>query len=45
MDPLTRSARTGAEPAATLKAANDLYGANSAEAKKVAEAWSAVGVN
>ncbi|ADO74914.1 M4 family metallopeptidase [Stigmatella aurantiaca] len=31
--------------AATLKAATDLYGANSTEAKKVAESWSAVGVN
>lgn len=30
---------------ATLSAANDLYGANSAEAKAVAAAWSAVSVN
>ncbi|ADO69497.1 M4 family metallopeptidase [Stigmatella aurantiaca] len=29
---------------ATLKAATDLYGANSTEAKKVAESWAAVGV-
>ncbi|SEM26752.1 Zn-dependent metalloprotease [Stigmatella aurantiaca] len=30
---------------ATVKAATDLYGAGSAEAQKVAESWSAVGVN
>ncbi|MCY1075207.1 M4 family metallopeptidase [Archangium lansingense] len=30
---------------ATLQAATDLYGANSAEAKKVQESWTAVGVN
>jgi bacillolysin len=29
---------------ATVKAATDLYGANSTEAKKVAESWAAVGV-
>lgn len=31
--------------AATIKAANDLYGANSTESKAVATAWSAVSVN
>jgi Zn-dependent metalloprotease len=30
---------------ATVQAATDLYGANSAEVKKVQESWSAVGVN
>ncbi|WNG48625.1 M4 family metallopeptidase [Archangium minus] len=30
---------------ATINAATDLYGANSAEVKKVTESWSAVGVN
>lgn len=30
---------------ATINAATDLYGANSAEVKKVQESWSAVGVN
>jgi Zn-dependent metalloprotease len=30
---------------ATVQAATDLYGANSAEVKKVQESWTAVGVN
>jgi Zn-dependent metalloprotease len=30
---------------ATVQAATDLYGANSAELKKVQESWTAVGVN
>ncbi|HYV47519.1 MAG TPA: M4 family metallopeptidase [Myxococcaceae bacterium] len=30
---------------ATMQAASDLYGANSAQAQKVGQAWSAVGVN
>ena len=31
--------------AATIRAANDLYGADSQEAKTIAAAWTAVGVN